>query len=313
MSIAFASRSTSLSRRVRISFGPAVVFIESTANRNAPSQFSLRADTWNNRVRSSGERGAPWAVIGNRQGLKLVLDFMPFADPLEHLLQNGALVIAARWPTFLACSHRLVDANLICGDLVQFRFSECFAKRPQIQFVFMERLWADVGRAAGKPEFAGLREKDLSQFRRCYVPGVLTLIRNMVINGGNVDASRYLLEQTIKSAYRRASFFTSWLCSWRRSSSTRLWNPADMAYGQRRLPDLLRNCAGLGGTYPGVDLVRSISRMRPAASQCPPISSPRALVPSRPEWTIWSSLNHSMQTSGGTLMCRHLFSLSLLI
>ena len=92
----------------------------------------------------------------------------------------------------------------------------------------------------------------------------------MVINGGNVDASRYLLEQTIKSAYRRASFFTSWLCSWRRSSSTRLWNPADMAYGQRRLPDLLRNCAGLGGTYPGVDFVRSISRMRPAASQCPP-------------------------------------------
>jgi hypothetical protein len=55
------------------------------------------------------------------------------------------------------------------------------------------------------------------------------IIRNMVINGGNVDASRYLLEQTIKSAYRRASFFTSWLCSWRRRSSTRLWNPADMA------------------------------------------------------------------------------------
>jgi hypothetical protein len=32
------------------------------------------------------------------------------------LLKNGALVIDARWTTFLAGSHRLVGANQICGD-----------------------------------------------------------------------------------------------------------------------------------------------------------------------------------------------------
>jgi hypothetical protein len=41
---------------------------------------------------------------------------MPFANPFQHLLKNGALVIDARWTTFLAGSHRLAGANQICND-----------------------------------------------------------------------------------------------------------------------------------------------------------------------------------------------------
>jgi hypothetical protein len=63
--------------------------------------------------------------------LVLVLDFIPLANPFQHLLKNGTLVIDGRRPTFLAGSHRLVGANLIGGDFAQLCFPKRLTERAQ--------------------------------------------------------------------------------------------------------------------------------------------------------------------------------------
>jgi len=71
----------------------------------------------------TGRAPDPYPAVA---GLVLRLDLVPLANSFQQLLKNGTLVIDARWTTFLAGSHCLVRANLICGDLAQL----CFRKRP---------------------------------------------------------------------------------------------------------------------------------------------------------------------------------------